>query len=685
MGALKKLLALSLGLLLLAGCAAKHETSFPSLFEAGLSQEKKETQKPKRKSSSLEKEKISSVTQNLPEKKNPQLPKKSVPSSQEISFGQKTTLKGKAVPVEIDLEGADLLEFLELVFKNTLGLNYVVSSQARAKITAYLRGDFDPERLYKLVSQILDLEGVSLLREGNLVRVVPKREAPKLGQGFNLLVLRPRYLSPQSLQQLIRSFTSREATVFVDRQSGLALVVDRQDNLQKIKRLVSLLDEDFLSGLYFEVYQPKVLSAEELAQYLQKIFRSQVLRAFRPAQYVDFIPVKELNVLLILARHPENAQEIKTWLSELDTGEVVEEQVFVYPVENGDAKEIADILQQAFSEGSTSSRRETVVRALEKGKKGARGKTPLPGTVSGKIKIIPDTTNNLLVIRASREDYQVIENILRQLDVMPRQVLIEVLIAEITLNRALEYGVEWFIKTELYRHGRAYPGEIGLSHKGAAPAVSGEDDIFSFVLRRKGDLRFLLQAIDRISEVNILSSPVLLATNGKEAMIQIGQEVPIVSREVANTNVENPNITRSIQYRDTGVILKVKPYINSSGLVKLDVEQEVSAAQANPLGLDSPLFSKRKVQTSLVVQDQQTVILGGLISSQRERAKVGVPLLKDIPILGNAFRWNTSGGKRTELLIAITPRVVRSLAEAQEVMRDFKERIRQLKEKLEKS
>jgi len=691
-----KLLVFAFIFALLAGCSF-HAPSFspPSPPSVGVGEPVKvpPPSSPKEKGPKAKIKEKEAKTET-PEKKAPEsLPqaqpkaeKRSLPKTSSYSFGVKEKLPaGEKTPVEIDLEGADLLEFLELVFKNSLSLNYVVDPQARAKITAYIKGEFSPEGLYRLTEKILSLHGISLLREGNLVRVIPSREAARYPSGMEVLFVRPRFLPRGSLQNLLRQFTSKGALVYTHPSLGATIVVDYPENLTKIKRLVSLLDEDYLSDLQLLVYEPKVLSAETLAGYLQKIFRSQVLRAFRPEQTIDFIPVKELDVLLVLAREARALSQVKRWLKELDTGEIVEEQVFVYPVENGEAEKIAEILQQVFS-GRKSSRRETIVKALEKGKKNkTKTKTKTSGEISGEVTIIPDPENNLLVIKASREDYEIIQDILAQLDVMPRQVLIEVLIAEVSLNNKLEYGVEWFIKTEFHRNGREYPGTIGLSHKGAAPATPGEEDIFSFVMRRKGELRFLLQALDRVSEVNILSSPVLLATNGKEALIQIGSEVPFVSREVANTSAETPNITRSINYRDTGIILKVKPYINSSGLVKLDIEQEVSAAQENPLGLDSPLFSKRKVQTSLVVQNEQTVILGGLISSQKETARVGVPLLKDIPVAGNLFRWNSKSGKRTELLIAITPHVVRSLNEAQEVMRDFKERINRLRAKLEAS
>ena len=586
--------------------------------------------------------------------------------------------KGK-IPVEINFEGADLLDFLDLLFKETLKLNYVVEPQVRAKITAHIKGEFNSEELISLTAKVLELQGISLIREGNLIRLVPTSEIGRLSKGLNFLLLRPRYVKVQRILNLMKLFTSRQASITTLTQQNILLVIDDPERLAKIEKIFSILDSSSLQDFVFYVYQPKVLSAEKLADYLQKIFRSQVLRAQGFNEYLDFIPIKEIGALVILAKYPEDIARARSWLAELDTGEVVEEQIFIYPVENGEAEEIAKILQDIFSE-RPSSQRETIVKAIKGKQKG----TPGTGVVAGKVKIVPDIVNNLLVIRASKEDYRVVERLLKQLDVMPRQVLIEVLIAEVSLNRSLEYGVEWFIKTQIKLNGREYPGTIGLSHKGAAPAIHGQDTTFTFTLKRYDDLRFLLKALDSVSDVRILSSPVLLASNGKEAFIQIGAEVPIVSREVANTGAETPNVTRSIQYRDTGIILKVKPFINSSGLVKLDVEQEVSQAHENYLGLDSPLFSKRKIVTSLVVRNNQTIILGGLIDNKSERGETGIPLLRRLPGVGNFFKWQTHSAERTELLVAITPRVVRSMAEVEEVMHSYRQRIEQLKKVLGK-
>jgi len=688
MGHLKVFIIIFCLSILLGGCWPKKQPN-PSLrwgekkIIAEINAPKKETPQANTNEDILRKK-----ASQKPKEQKTELNKRDIPSSQSspvvtskiISLGESYPLKGKRISVEIDLEGADLLDLLELIFKNTLNLNYIVESQANAKFTVYIKGEFSPQELFELTEQLLALEGISLVKEGKIIRVVQHKALPHQEAGFSVLFLRPKYLSLVTVQHFLKVFASPEAQIVPLREERAFLVVDFNENLSKIKRLISLVDEDYLAELSLEIYHPKVLSAEVLAEYLRQILKSQLLRDAKIDQLVEVIPIKELDILLILARQERSILRIKRWLEEIDSGEVVEERIFVYPVENGDAEKIAEILRQTFS-AQKVSKRETIIKALDKTEKKAKKHTD--SFVPTEVKIVPDKENNLLIIRASKEDYETIENILNQLDIMPRQVLIEALIAEVSLNRALEYGVEWFIKTEFHRRGREYPGEIGFSHKGATPAVAGKEDIFSFVVRRYDDLRFLLQALDRVSEVNILSSPVLLATNGKEALIQIGSEVPFVSREVANTSAETPNITRSIQYRDTGIILKVKPYINSSGLVKLDIEQEVSSAESNPLGLDSPLFSKRKVRTSLVVQNNQTVVLGGLIRSQQEISEVGVPVLKDIPMMGHLFSWTQKNGKRTELLIAITPRVVRNLAEAQEVMKDFRKRIEQLRRKLE--
>ncbi len=607
------------------------------------------------------------------------------PPPQQSSRIKLLPLKEESSPREetyelaLDLENADLLEFLDVLFSKTLAKNYVVDPTVRAKITVHLHGRFTEAQLIRLVNDILEMQNLGIVKSGSVYRVTAIAKIGRLSESYSFAILKPQHIVADNLLPVVRAFVSPQATVVSDKATGALVIVDTPGNLKKVVKIVSVLDRNLLENFFLEIYRPKVLSAETLADYLEKIFRSGVFRLTTPRNYVDFVPLKELNTLLILARDQDSLEVIKRWIVQLDQGETAERQVFVYYVENGDAEEIAQVLQDAFSEVG-ESKRETVVRA-ETNKK----KTPPPPktggkTISGKVRIIPDKTNNLLVIAATPEDYRVILNLLKEIDIIPRQVLIEVLIAEVALNKNLEFGVEWWIKTNFNIDGRKYTGNIVSTNKYEGQRPKG----FSFLIYRGLEPRALLAALDEVSQVHILSSPVLLATDNKEAKIQVGEEVPTISQSVVNTSATVPNVTQNIQYRDVGIILGVKPHINSSGLVKLEVSQEISSVSDKTYqGVQSPVFTKRKIETSLVVQDGHTVIFGGLIQNQHGRVRSGVPFLKDIPYLGGLFRWEGSKNDRKELLVAITPHVVRTMEEAERVMAQYRERIQRLREKLE--
>jgi len=599
------------------------------------------------------------------------LPEEKGPEIEYLAPSKISKPSQKRLEVTLDLENADLLEFLDLLFTKTLQKNYVVDPLARAKVTVHLKGRFSESELIRIINKVLELQNITIVAEKDFYRVTTISKLGKLSGSYNFAIIRPRHLQCINLLSVTKSFVSSQGLVIPDKQTNSLIIIDIPANLRKIIKIITLLDRNILEDLYLEVYHPKVISAEKLADYLKKIFTSAIFKLSGPQNFLDFVPIKELNVLLILSKNHSNIALVKRWLEELDTGETTENQVFVYYVENGDAEEIAKILQDAFSEVK-ETKRETIVQA--KTKKPTSKITR--GTISGKVKIIPDKTNNLLIITASREDYQVILNLLKDIDIVPRQVLIEVLIAEISLNKTLEYGVEWWIKTNFNLDSKKYVGNI-VSY-GKYGGIAGQG--FSFTVYRGVDPRALITALEGVSEVHILSNPVILATDNKEARIQIGKEIPTVTQKVANTASSNLNVTQSIQYRDTGIILEVKPHINSSGLVKLDITQEVSE-MAGTL-LDSPIISKRKMQTSLVVQDGHTVILGGLIKEKRDRGESGIPGLRKIPLVGHLFKWGNRYTERTELLVAITPRVVRNTEEAEIAMREFKARIEDLKRRL---
>ncbi len=589
--------------------------------------------------------------------------------------------KDGQIELSLDMEGADLLDFLDLLLKETLKVNYVVDNAARAKVTLHIHGSFTRDQIFNMLGQVLALNNLSLVKDGDLYRILPASKLAGVSGDISFAFLRPRYLRVLEIKGLLQPLVSQGAKILIDKATNTLLVFDNPENVLKVSRVVSLLDEDVLADMTLALYKPKVLDADTLAGYLKSIFQATPWKERRLTSFVDFIPMKEINALLIVARDEGLIKRIKRWIDELDKGELAEKEVFIYQVENGDAEEIADILQQAFSGTTKKSNRKTIVPAQKT--------KPNSSEVSGEVRIIPDKTNNLLVIKATRQDYLTIKRLLEQIDVLPRQVVIEMLIMEITLNKELEHGVEWFLKNRTKYQGDLYNLGAGFAkQEGRTPAFfenAQQLKGLTLSLYRVGDFGSLFNLLESISQINILSSPVILATDNKEARIQIGQEVPIITQQVTNTSATEPNITSTVQYRDTGIILDVKPHINSSGLVKLDIVQEISSAQKNYLGLENtPLITKRKIETSLVVKNNQTIVLGGLIDNRQEFAETGVPLLKDLPFIGHAFKWQKRTRDRTELLVAITPRVVRNYQEAEAVMHAFKEKIRALRERLEK-
>ncbi len=590
--------------------------------------------------------------------------------------------EGNKIKLTLDMEGADLLDFLDLLFKETLKVNYAVDQGARAKITVHIHGSFTPREIMDMVAQVLALDNLALVKSSGLVRILPANKLATVPQEISFVLFRPRYLKVTEINNIVQALVTRGAKVLVDKSANILLVIDTPENVAKVSRIVTLLDEDVLSQMTLALYKPKVLEAETLANYLKAIFEASPWKDRRLNAFIDFIPLKEINSLLIVTREPEALKRVYRWINELDQGELAEKEVFIYQVENGDAEEIAQILQQTFSGSklSSTSSRKTIIPAR---------KTQNKVFLAGDIRIIPDKSNNLLVIKATRQDYLTIKRLLQKIDVLPRQVVIEMLIMEITLNKELQHGVEWFLKNRITYQGDKYDLGTSFSKYGISPdnlQNVGQASLtgLTMALYRAKDLGALFNILQSVSQINILSSPVILATDNKEARIQIGQEVPIITQQVTNTSASQPNITSTVQYRDTGIILDVKPHINSSGLVKLDIVQEISSAQKNYLGLtNTPLITKRKIETSLVVKNNQTVILGGLIDNRQEFAETGVPLLKDIPVLGHFFKWQKKTRDRTELLVAITPRVVRNYQEAEAVMHAFKEKIRALRERLQ--
>ncbi len=326
------------------------------------------------------------------------------------------------------------------------------------------------------------------------------------------------------------------------------------------------------------------------------------------------------------------------------------------------------------------------------------------------VRIVADEVTNSLVVLATKKDYEDIKEVLRRLDIVPRQVLIEVLVAEVTLGDDLQFGVEYAL-THDSRQGALgrIVGASGSSSTSGSTSTSGNSGLlngvpsslfdlgtamtsrgggFTALLSDDRNFAAVLNAAASKNKLKVLSSPHLMTADNHEAHILVGNEVPIITTQSSANDIQvagTSSILQNIQYRDTGVILTVLPQVNSEGLVNMEIRQEVSQiASATTGGIASPTFSTRESETTVVVQSGETIVIGGIIDDTVDRTRAGIPFLMDIPVIGRAFRVDTDNVRRTELIVLLTPHVVRDRQESRTATEAFKQRLEGLRRDLER-
>jgi general secretion pathway protein D len=620
--------------------------------------------------------------------------------------------------VTLNVVDADLREVVRLVLEDTLGLNYVIDPLVGGTITVQTSRPVGPDELIATLDAVLRLNGAALVQAGDLFKVVPidqaltsgpmpeVRPVPDAGRaGFSVQVVPLRFVAALEMAQLLAPFAPPGGVVQADPARNLLLLAGPADQLATLAELAGMFDVDRFAGMSFGLFPLTVASAEALAGELQQIFAPGDDPT--AAGVVRIIPIERLNAVLVITPQPAYLDRARTWIARLDRiGEGDEPQVFVYPVQNGRAADLAEVLSQLFDleaaavgapdllapglqpaqartsgfglgpEGDAATLEEGLDRPPPARPRAALA--PAAPTLFGAgtgdggraIRVIANQATNSLVIRATPADYRKIEAALRQLDILPLQVLLEATIAEVTLRDELRYGVEWF-----FRFGTQ---ELTLSSVEAgtvAPRFPG----FSAVFAGGDSVRVVLSALEAVSDVNVVASPQLLVLDNQTAELQVGDEVPIVTRTSQDTGDPDARIVSSIEQRQTGVILGVTPRVNPGGLVVLEIQQEVSGVSTTTTsGIDSPTINQRRIASTVAIQSGETVALGGLIQDNAGRDRSGVPFLSGLPGVGWLFGRTALTGVRTELLVLLTPRVVRNPAQARQVTDELRQRLQSL-------
>ncbi len=626
---------------------------------------------------------------------------------------EKESVAGKK-DVSFNFYDADLVEVVR-VFMDLIQGDYILHSDVSGRVSLSVDDEFTDEQLVDLLQGVLRINNMTMTKgqdgvwevmpmseasrqlSGERIFLDPQKKGPKRGQIIQ--VFRLRYIAATEVIKIIKPYLSQSATIYAHDAQGILLISDYPHALDKVEQMVDMFDESVFADIFARVYTLQNAEAEEVVEELQKVAQKFGLGEDQggPSRRVAFVPLARTNTVVAITRDPQVTDFIDAWVEELDkevpatASSQQSADIFVYYVQYGDADKIIESLQGVFGEGSTESEKETTTQRvageeIEKGQKEVKEKTQgsAKGELSGPVTFQYDETTNSILTKCNGRDYEKIHSVIKKLDQYPKQVFIEMVIAEVGLDDSSKLGVEWRYLMDL---GSDATGEIQLDSN-LGTLAGGSSQIgsgLSYLIENTNRLTASLKALAESGQVQILSTPTLLASDNKEATINIGDEVPIPTstEEREDDTGTASTTTTTLQYRDTGIILEVTPKINKQGMVRMELSQEVSnLSQERVEGVTAPVISTRSTTTSVAVNDGQTIVIGGLIKQTRQQSNSGVPYLRNIPGLGNLFKYQDWSYERTELMVFITPHVVLGVEDTKFITQDYKQRLEQIKQQM---
>lgn len=599
----------------------------------------------------------------------------------------------------------DLLEFIRNV-GTELKLNYVVDPRVKGIVTVHTYGELKKEDLLPVLESVLRVNNAALVKTGNFYQIVPvagARQMPlplrKLGEapdvaeeGKVIQIVPMRFMSAADMVKVLEPYVSEGGHIAYHAQANILLITESASNLKKLMELVNLFDSDVFLNKRVQLYPVRYSRPHELIPDLEKVFSAY---ASSRDSAVRFIGIERLNALLAISANPSSLLEVEKWLAKLDQPlEAQGIRNFVYRVENADAKKLEPVLLRIYGRQfgggastiqppATSIPPSTVPSGSSSSGSAQASRDAgdaTSGIIQGEVKIVADEMNNALIVRCTPQDYEVVKETIKLLDVVPRQVLIDVKIFEVVLTGNLSMGVSAFLQRRADA-SKITAASFSSSASGSTPAGLNLSTFANIGMTR--ELVAFLNAQETRSRSRVLSAPSIIASDNIEAHIQVGQEVPILTAQgvVPGGTGGGSLFTNSVQNRSTGIILSVTPRINPSGWVTLKVNQEVSSPGPPPDGssIQSPSINIRAVGTQVTVKDGETIAIGGIISETKGVSKNRVPLLGDIPGVGLLFGNSSYTTNRTELIALITPKLIEDIDQAHDLTEELKSQLKSLR------
>lgn len=632
---------------------------------------------------------------------------------------------------ELNFENAPVTTVAKVILGDILGLGYTIDSRVQGTVTLSSGRPIPKADVLFVLENALRTSGVVMVRDssGSGYRLISAADGVGNGNidrsasaepGFGISAVPLQHTSAATLMKLVESFAMKPGMVRADTGRNILLLQGNGAERRAAMETVLNFDVDWMRGQSVGVYPVQNSTPEALITELEKILDSG--EGGLSQNLVKFQVVGRMNAILVVAKKPELMKVAASWISRLDNSSIAATGVKVYRVRYGEARQMARLLNDVFlgrsasnldsatnqiapgSGVSTQSSTERLGLANQSSGFGRPQSMNLGGTqppalggsggdiaqrdrggidgasapgggpsqggqsILQNVRIIPDTVNNTLLIYANQESYRLIERTLRQIDRPQLQVAIDATIAEVTLNDTLNYGVQFFLNKR--NDGGSVINTIGSA------VIERTFPGFNFLVGSANEPKVILDALHSVTGVKVLSTPSIVVVDNQPATLLVGDQVP-VSTGTATVLTTNNTVVNTIDYRNTGIILRVVPRINVNGKVLLDIEQEISNVVPGTNATLTPTVSQRKVKSSISVANGQTVLLAGLISETQNKSRGGIPLLDQLPsYLGDAFSHQNNTTARTELIIFIRPKIIQDSVDASFVAEELRSKMK---------
>ncbi len=572
--------------------------------------------------------------------------------------GYRSALNGSQfgnAPISFAFDNAPVAEVINVVIGQSLGADFVIEPSVSGDLTFKLK-DIPKSQVPEKLSAALNVSGLALIQTSENGFIVVNQSAAARFSSAPVMadqrgqagqVIYPlKWVSATEMQKVLRPFTPQGASVEIDTARETLIFKGSPQQIDSLVETAQMFDVDWLGQMSFGVYEVLNVPPEAMIEELDKIYGGPDGPI---GSQVEFVALPRLSSVLVISKRPERLRQAESWVRRLDVNSGGEGRQFRFiSVQSADAEVVAETLSDMFQDDS-GSRGQFRRQGAEQDRQSSASQNNFS---QDRVRIKSDQASNSLIIYSTDSEFRQIKGLLEKIDILPDQVLIEVVIAEVSLTDDLKFGVQWFFDSRT-------DGEFTFSDAGSG-AVSARFPGFAYTFNGNY-VQAAISALSSVTDLEVVSSPQIVTQDNQSATLQVGDQVPVVTQSAVSVDNPNAPIVNSIQYRDTGILLTVTPRINGGDIVVLEVSQEVSSAvPTSTSGIDAPTIQQRQFNSVVNIADGETLALGGLIRSTKSKGRSGIPYVKDIPIVGNLFSGQSDDRARTELVIFLTPHIIRN-------------------------